>query len=115
MMIVIALPLVLCGRSGADHAHVTHEYVEELWELIEAGFADELTDAGSMLAVRQDPVADDARVEIEFEHETAVDTVLGHVVLLALLSVRVHAADLIESELVSVPAYTGLSEYDGTR
>ena len=46
VMILILLPFVHGGGTGADQTHLVQKYVEKLREFIQAGFADKLADAG---------------------------------------------------------------------
>ena len=104
MVILIQRPLVLRGGAGAYQTHVPLQNVQKLGELVQAGLADELADAGLFRAVRQNPVADDPGIPVQLEHEPAGDPVLLHILLLDLIGVGDHAAELIHLEDLAVAA-----------
>lgn len=112
MVEFVFFPLVDRRRPGADKAHLSDQHVKELGELIQARLADEFADARLFRAVRQDLVADDARVKVQLEHHAVFDAVLLHELLLALLRIHVHGADLEDLELLAVLADPGLLEED---
>lgn len=103
--LVVAVVLVEFAdgrRAGADEGHIALEDVPELRELVEARLADEAADLR------------DARVIFHLEHE-AVHLILRKELLLALLRVLVHAAELVHAELAAIFADARLRENDRSR
>ena len=113
VVVLVLLPLVDGGRTGADDAHVALQDVPELGELIQGVLADELADAGLLCSVGEDLVADDAGVKIQLEHHAVRDPVLRQKLFLALVRVHVHGADFIELEALAVLADALLLVDDG--
>ena len=97
-MQLVFIPFVHRRRPRADKAHIALEHVEKLRKFVEARVADERADARFFRAVRQNFVADDARVEIQLEHQAVRNAVFLHQILFALVRVQIHAADFIEFE-----------------
>ena len=50
------------GWSGAYEGDVTFEYIEELWELVNAPVPDEVADSLFIGTIRQDPAANDTGI-----------------------------------------------------
>lgn len=99
MVAVVLVEFADGRRAGADEGHVALEDVPELREFVEARLADEAADLR------------DARVIFHLEHE-AVHFILGEELLLALLCVLVHAAELVHAELAAIFADPRLREND---
>lgn len=99
MVAVVLVEFADGRRTGADEGHIALEDVPELREFVEARLADEAADLR------------DARVIFHLEHE-AVHFILGEELLLALLRVLVHAAELVHAELAAIFADPRLREND---
>ena len=104
MVVLIQRPLVLCRGPGAYQAHIPLQNVQELGELVQTGFADELADAGLFRAVRQDFVADDPGVPVQLEHEAPGNPVFLEILLLDLICIGDHAAELVHLKNLAVAA-----------
>lgn len=115
VMILVLFPFVHRGRAGADEAHVPFQDIEELREFVQARLADELADAGLSGPVREDPVADHARVKVQLEHHPVGHAVLLHELLFPLLRVQIHGAELVDFKLLSVFPDALLLEEDRSR
>ena len=102
MIAVVLVEFADCRRAGADEGHVALEDVPELREFVEARLADEAADLR------------DARVIFHLEHE-AVHFIFCKELLLALLRVLVHAAELVHAELAAIFADARLRENDRAR
>ena len=98
--LVVALVLVVLiqrRRAGAHKAHGTAENIKKLRQFVDAGLSDEAAHLG------------DAGIVLHFEHQ-AVHFVPGHQLLLPLLGVHIHAAQLVDVEHTAVPAHAALLE-----
>ena len=93
------------GRSGAYEGDVTFEYIEELWEFVNAPVTDEVTDSLFIGTIRQDPAADDAGIIIHLEHLAIRHFILLHELCLTFLRIHIHAAEFIEAELFAILAH----------
>ncbi|CDB00881.1 unknown [Firmicutes bacterium CAG:65] len=98
------------GRSGAYEGDVTFEYIEELWEFVNAPVTDEVTDSLFIGTIRQDPAADDAGIIIHLEHLAIRHFILLHELCLTFLRIHIHAAEFIEAELFAILAHPDLGE-----
>lgn len=114
VVVLVFFPFIHRGGPGAYQGHIAFEDVEELGEFIQAGTADLLPDAGDLFSVH-DFVADDAGIEVQFEHHAVGDTILSHEFLFSVLRVQVHGPDLVEGEPLSVQPDPGLFEQDRSR
>ena len=56
------------GWSGAHEGDITFEYIEELWELVNAPVSDEVADSFFIGTIRQDPATNDAGILVQLEH-----------------------------------------------
>ena len=101
-MVFVFLEFIQCRRAGAHQGHVAFEHVEELGKFIQGIFADEFADAGDLLAVLVDAVADDPGIKFHLEHHAVLNPVLAHEFCLALFRVQIHAAEFINFELFSI-------------
>ena len=110
----ILFPFIKCRWSGAYEAHVAHQDVEELRKFIQACFSDELSDPGLFSSVRQNFVADDPGIEVQFEHHAVADLILGHEFFFSGFGVHVHASEFVHLEFSSVSADSLLGEEDWT-
>ena len=114
MVVLIQRPLVLCRGPGAHQAHIPFQHVQELGEFVQAGFADEFANAGLFRAVRQDFVADDPGVPVQLEHEAPGNPVFLEILLLDLIRIGDHAAELVHLKNLAVAADALLGVENGT-
>ena len=114
VVVFIFLPFIHRRRTCADQRHLPCEHVEKLGKFIQAVFADELADPRHLFAI-DDPVPDDAGIEIQLEHHPVRDAVLGKEFFLPLLRIHVHGADLVAGEVLAIPPDAFLFEKDRAR
>ena len=108
-------PFVHCWWTCSNDAHITFEYVEELWKFIETPVSDIVTDPFLDRAISTLLAADDTRVELQLKHHAVFYTVLLHKLLLALLCIEVHTAELIDLESLTVLTNSLLCKEDRSR
>ena len=115
VMKFILIPLIQCRWTGSYDAHITFQYIKELWEFIQAGDADEVTDAGFLRSVRQDFITDDTGIKVQLEHHAVADTVLFHQFGFPFFCIHIHAAEFVHFEFLTVFTDTLLGKEDRTR
>ena len=102
LMIAAVLLVLINGRRPCSYkAHIAFEYVDKLWEFIDAGLSDEFADFCDTGIIRH------------LKHET-IHLVLFHEFGLPGFRILVHASEFIHLEDSSVLAYTILLEEHGT-
>ena len=106
-MQLILFPFIDCRWSGSYQAHITFQYVPELWELIQGCLTDKVSDSFWIAVFIFLLTADDSRILVHLEHQ-ALHFVLTHQFCFSLFGIHIHAAEFIDFEFLSVLANTHL-------
>lgn len=99
---IVFLHFEITLRAGANHTHVAHEHVEELWQLVKARFADEVADLR------------DARVVLELVPCAHLLSICGKHFLEVLVRIYSHRAEFVNVERLAAQTNTFLLVEHGT-
>ncbi len=99
---IVFLHFEVTLRAGANHTHVAHEYVEELWQLVKARLTDKVADLC------------DARIVLELVPRAHLLSICGPHFLEVLVRIHAHRAEIVDVEPLAAQTNTLLLVEHGT-
>ena len=114
-MWLILFPLIYCRRPGSNQTHIPLQDIDKLRKLIQARLPDKLPNPRLTCSIWQHLIPNDSRIKVHLEHQPVTDLILIHKLFLSLLSIHIHASELIHLELSSIPSNPLLRKEDRPR
>src|SRR6202521_3816215 len=109
-MLAITFYFIRQWWARTDQCHLTTQEVEELWQLIQAGFADKPADSGDAGIINL--------LVLEIRRSIAIYCFIGHIPLNSFSMKRIvgpmiHRSEFEYIKFYAVQSYTPLTEKDG--